>query len=161
MQPLGQGRRIVTRFGGSPRHTTDADGATAHTGSIEENKEIHVYTYRKYNPAVETEEQWWDRTRRWKTAYHESGHAWIATRLGWQVRRVTLDPRVNGKLVGNGLTETYIPTLAPQAAVLMNYLAGKVCERLVLPRRLWGIWMMGGDMEDVSDAIGVTQLLPA
>ena len=66
--------------------------------------------------------------------------------------RVTLDPQVDGKRVGSGLTEVYVPTLAPRLAVLMNYRVGRVCERLVLPRKLWGIWEMGGGLEDDAGA---------
>ncbi len=124
-----------------------------------------MYTYRKYDSAVETEQQWWDRTRSWKSVYHETGHVWFATRSGWPVKFVTVDPKVHKNRNANGLTELYsFP--APIPAMLLSYvMAGKVCERLVLPRWLWSLSMMGGyysDVEKASDYLehdcGVTSL---
>ena len=111
-----------------------------------------MYTYREHDPAVETDEQWWGRTRRWKSAYHEAGHAWVATLFNWPVKRVTLDLRVHGNPEGNGLTELYsFPSPIP--AMLLSYLvAGKVCERLVLPPWLRCLSMMGGYCSDFEQA---------
>lgn len=112
-----------------------------------------MYTYQKHNPKIETEQQWWDRTKQWKSVYHETGHAWFATRSGWPVRFVTVDPKVHKNPIGNGLTELYsFP--APLPALLLNYaMAGKVGERLVLPNWLWRPSMMGGYYSDEEKAI--------
>ena len=110
-----------------------------------------MYKYRRYNSAVETEEEWWNRTQRWKAAYHEVGHAWVETHCGGIVLLVTIDANVHGNPNAGGLTETY-GQLGSMPLMLMGFLAGKVCERLVIPRRLWSLAMMGAYRSDRDHA---------
>ena len=112
-----------------------------------------MYNFRKYDPKIEAQQEWWNRTKQWKSVYHETGHVWFADRSGWPVKFVTIDPKVHKNPNANGLTELHsFPVPIP--SLILNYaMAGKVCERLVLPNGLWGLSEMGGFGSDEEKAI--------
>ena len=79
-----------------------------------------------------TAQEWWERVYSVSGAYHEVGHAWVATHLGWWVDNIDLEE-----------TETragrtyYTYQERTQEQLAMFTMAGKVAERLVLPRAVW------------------------
>ena len=86
---------------------------------------------------------WRDRLHRTCGAYHEVGHAWVATHLGWRVDGLDLEE-----------TETragrtyYTYQERTQEQLAMFAMAGKIAQRLVLPRS-WYRWVQG-ETNDVS-----------
>ena len=89
-----------------------------------------------------TAQEWWERLCRVGGAYHEIGHAWVATHVGWRVDGIDLEETETRA----GRTRyTYEERTAE--ALAMFTMAGKVAGRLVLPRTVWK--SMDGHANDV------------
>ena len=86
---------------------------------------------------------WWDRLHRTCGAYHEVGHAWVATHLGWRVDGIDLEET---ETRAGRIYYTYQERTQEQLA--MFTMAGKIAQRLVLPRSCYS-WVQG-DTNDVS-----------